>query len=239
MVDIEINGRVAKAEISVFDAIHAELLGEKELRAEKFMRNHGVDKFGNPVKKDKTPKDRKADKIRRIRKLYGDVFEDGRYWYWERGKEGQKKIPDKDAEILRNMKDAESDRIMREDYEDEQRQAYWDEIGYVPERVGKTTLQKAIDRLWNKLAEMRKPYEAKGYFCMTENYAEDRHAYELKLYPIAYYYTLWKMQDLQNWQEVLTNAKFGIDDGYDAEEREYIKNRAEKVLDEMQKGECY
>ena len=174
--------------VSVFDAIHAELLGEKELRAEKFMRNHGVDKFGNPVKKDKTPKDRKADKIRRIRKLYGDVFEDGRYWYWERGKEGQKKIPDKDAEILRNMKDAESDRIMREDYEDEQRQAYWDEIGYVPERVGKTTLTKVMNRTYRRMQKIANDFCEKNGYQWGELYAYDpkNHYYHVD-YPDEYY----------------------------------------------------
>lgn len=184
MVDIEINGRVAKAEISVFDAIHAEMLGEKELRAEKFRRTHDLCKKS----KDKTPADRKRDKKARMRKLYGDVFEDGRYWYWERGKEGQKKIPDKDAEILRNMKDAESDRIMREDYEDEQRQAYWDEIGYVPERVGKTTLSKVMNRTYARMQKIAHDFCEKNGYQWRECYAYDpkNHYYHVD-YPDEYY----------------------------------------------------
>ena len=45
----------------IYDAEFAELHAEKAIRAEKFRKTHG---------KDKTNKERKADKIRRIRKLY-------------------------------------------------------------------------------------------------------------------------------------------------------------------------
>lgn len=45
--------------VSVFDAIHAEILGEKISRREKFMRNHYIRNDGKPVKKDKRKSYRK------------------------------------------------------------------------------------------------------------------------------------------------------------------------------------
>ena len=174
--------------VSVFDAIHAEILGEKELRREKFMRTHGVDKFGNPVKKDKTNKDRKRNKLRRISKMYGFCFEDGKEWYWVCGAMGRKQNTELDAEIVTNLKIAERDRSLREDYEDEQRQAYWDEIGYVPERVGKTTLTKVMNRTYRRMQKIANDFCEKNGYQWGELYAYDpkNHYYHVD-YPDEYY----------------------------------------------------
>lgn len=45
--------------VSVFDAIHAEIMGEKISRREKFMRTHMVRNDGKPVRKDKRKSYRK------------------------------------------------------------------------------------------------------------------------------------------------------------------------------------
>lgn len=45
--------------VSVFDAIHAEILGEKVSRREKFMRNHYIRNDGKPIRKDKRKSYRK------------------------------------------------------------------------------------------------------------------------------------------------------------------------------------
>ena len=101
--------------VSVFDAMMAEILGEKELRAEKFRKTHDMRKKS----KDDTPADRKRNKIRRIRKMYGVCFEDGKDWYWENGKEGQKKSTEPDAEIFRNLKHDVRERSLRGDWDAE------------------------------------------------------------------------------------------------------------------------
>lgn len=53
MFDREVMGRVAKAEISVFDAMMAEIMGEKDARLRKYMRKHEVRNDGHPVRKEK------------------------------------------------------------------------------------------------------------------------------------------------------------------------------------------
>ena len=52
MFDRELEGRVARAEISVFDAMMAEIMGDKEIRLRKFLRKHEI-RHGKPVRKEK------------------------------------------------------------------------------------------------------------------------------------------------------------------------------------------
>lgn len=49
----ETMGRVALAEISVYDAMMQEIATDKEIRIRKFLRKHEVRSDGHPVKKDK------------------------------------------------------------------------------------------------------------------------------------------------------------------------------------------
>lgn len=53
MFDSEINGRVAVAEIAVYDGIIAEISAEKDARFRKYMRNHYVRNDGHAIRKDK------------------------------------------------------------------------------------------------------------------------------------------------------------------------------------------
>lgn len=131
------SGYIGKHEqnVSVYDAMMAEIHANKAIRAEKFRKTHG---------KDKTNKERKADKIRRIRKLYGECFEDGNNWYWERGRDGQKKSTEPDAEILRNLKVAELEKS-----------AYADMIPYAEHRVGFNAVQRIMYNADKRMREIR------------------------------------------------------------------------------------
>lgn len=53
MFDREINGRVAKLEIAVYDGMMAEFSADKLNRARKFERTHELRNDGHPVRKDK------------------------------------------------------------------------------------------------------------------------------------------------------------------------------------------
>ena len=53
MFDRELNGRVAKAELSVYDGMLAEIMGEKERRLRKYLRTHELRNNGQYVRKDK------------------------------------------------------------------------------------------------------------------------------------------------------------------------------------------
>ena len=130
-------GYIGKHEqnVSVYDAMMEEIHADKAIRAEKFRKTHG---------KDKTNKERKADRIRRIRKLYGECFEDGNDWYWERGRDGQKKSTEPDAEILRNLKDAELERS-----------AYAELMPDMEHHVGYNTVQRIMYNADKRMREIR------------------------------------------------------------------------------------
>lgn len=53
MFDRELNGRVAKAELSVYDGILAEIMGEKDARLRKYLRKHEIRNDGHHVRKEK------------------------------------------------------------------------------------------------------------------------------------------------------------------------------------------
>lgn len=54
MFDRELNGRVAKAELSVYDGMVAEIMGEKDARLRKYLRKHEIRiGDGHPVRKEK------------------------------------------------------------------------------------------------------------------------------------------------------------------------------------------
>ena len=187
-------GYIGKHEqTSVFDAMMQEIHADKELRREKYLRTHGVDKFGNPVKKDKTNKDRKRNKLRRISRMYGFCFEDGKDWYWVCGPMGKKQNTELDAEIVTNLKVAERDRSLRDDYEDELDEEYWEQIGYVPTRkVGYNTAERFMYNADKRMREIRAEI-AEKYCGNVETYDdsylviyEDGNGYQYP-YPDEYY----------------------------------------------------
>ena len=59
MFDRELNGRIAKQELSVYDGILAEIMGEKDARLQKYLRTHEVRNDGKPVRKEKRKSYRK------------------------------------------------------------------------------------------------------------------------------------------------------------------------------------
>ena len=146
-IPVRDSGYIGKHEknVSVYDAMMAEIHADKAIRAEKFRKTHDLCKKS----KDDTPAERKRNKLNRLRKMYGDVFEDGREWYYENGKTGSKKSTEKDADIIRNLREASAESDAIRDYITDP----------VERNVGTATLQQKIDR---KYAELQK---AKADFC--------------------------------------------------------------------------
>ena len=99
---------------SVYDAMMAEIMDERNAEKAK-VRNRRRENRKHPENKCT----RQKEKIRRIHRLYGLCFEDGYGWSWEY-KSGAKKHPEYEADIIRNMKSDEMDRIARADWELEQ-----------------------------------------------------------------------------------------------------------------------
>lgn len=155
--------RNTEKQASVYDAMMAELHGDKARRAEKFRKTHDKCKKS----KDDTPADRKRNKIRHMRKMYGRMWEDGKEWCWAYGREGRKQTTEPDADILINRKIAEMEKSARDDGTE----SYYREV-YPEHYVGTTTISGMIDRLLKRLNELRKPYEDAGYECFERYYYE-------------------------------------------------------------------
>ena len=134
-------GRHEIDKAKVYDAEFAELCGEKEIRAEKFRKTHDICKKS----KDDTPADRRRNKLYRLRKMYGDVWEDGREWYYENGKTGSKKSTEKDAEIFRNLRERSMENDARMDYITET----------VERKVGYNTVQRIMHNADKRMREIR------------------------------------------------------------------------------------
>ena len=209
----ETEGRVARVEISVYDAMLAEILGEKQIRIRKFERTHHVDNS----KKDKTKADRKRDKKIRMRKMYGlDAFEDTKYgktvFYWD-VKGGQKKFPEYEADILRNLKDAELEKS-----------AYAEMLGDQEHYVGWNAAERMMYRADKRMREIRaKVCEGRCDDTIVETYDDsymviyaDGMGYQHP-YPNDYY-----------WYKVTW-------EGYEYMIRKYGMEYANKYA----KGECY
>lgn len=199
--------RNTEKQVSVYDAMMAELHGDKARRAEKWRKTHDRCKKS----KDDTPADRKRNKMLRVRKMYGLVFEDGHNWYWEYGSTGSKQTTEPDAEIVRNLKYAEMEKS-----------AYAELLPDPEHYVGTTTIAGMIDRLWKRLTELRKPYEDAGYDCYVEYYYERDGVYRyLRYYNDEYrrtyddYEILCRLSDVRRAKKMRTLE-------YDAEDIEYF-----------------
>lgn len=180
----ESDGRMARREISVFDAMMAELSADKEIRAEKFRKTHDLCKKS----KDDTPADRKRNKLNRLRKMYGDIFEDGREWYYENGKTGSKKSTEKDAEIFRNLRERSVENDARRDYITDP----------VEHNVGKTTLQKQIDRKYAELQKIKTDFCEKNFLHPAgDDYAVTAQFGFVVFYPNEFYQKKWELQELE------------------------------------------
>lgn len=136
------SGYIGKHEqnVSVYDAMIEEIHADKAIRAEKFRKTHDLCKKS----KNDTPADRKRNKLNRLRKMYGDVWEDGREWYYENGKTGSKKSTEKDAEILRNLK-----------VKEQERSAYADMIPDAERHVGFNAVQRIMYNADKRMREIR------------------------------------------------------------------------------------
>jgi len=203
--------RNTEKQVSVYDAMMAELHGDKARRAEKWRKTHDRCKKS----KDDTPADRKRNKANRLRKVYGlNAFEDTKFgrtiFIWD-GKSGRKKFPEHEAEIFRNLKERSAEKA-----------AYAELLPDSEHYVGTTTIAKMIDRLWNRLTELRKPYEDAGYDCYVEYYYERDGVYRyLRYYNDEYrrtyddYEILCRLSDVRRAKKMRTLE-------YDAEDIEYF-----------------
>ena len=198
--------RNTEVQASLFDAMMAELHGDKARRAEKWRKTHDRCKKS----KDKTPADRRKDKINRMHRMYGLMFEDGKNWYWEYCPEGRKQTTDPDAEILINRKIAEMEKA-----------AYAELLPDREHIVGKTTISGMIAHLWKQMAELRKPYEDAGYDCFERYYYERDSVYRhMSYYNDKYYSILDDYKDLCRLWDVLRARKMHEVTEYDSEEEE-------------------
>ena len=214
--------RNTEKQVSVYDAMMAELHGDKARRAEKFRKTHDKCKKS----KDKTPADRRKDKINRMHRMYGLMFEDGKNWYWEYCPEGRKQTTDPDAEILINRKIAEMEK------------AAYAEL--VPDRehiVGKTTISGMIAHLWKQMAELRKPYEDAGYECFENYYYRYFNGYRFMMnYCTEYYDIQSDYEYLVRWADVLGARKMGrVFDECDEADAEYFCESGQRVFDRLMK----
>ena len=102
-------------------------------------------------------------------------------------------------------------------------------------------MSHAIKRYGKLLADIRKPLEDKGCFCATNYYADSWScSAEKHEYPQKYYDLLFRMQDIQAYQEVLMKEKLGQFTGICGPEMNslwYYAHEAINYLNTM-KGEC-
>lgn len=198
--------RNTTVQASVYDAMMAELHGDKARRAEKFRKTHDRCKKS----KDKTPADRRKDKINRMHRMYGLMFEDGKNWYWEYCPEGRKQTTDPDADIVINRKIAEMEKA-----------AYAELLPDREHIVGTTTLTSMIHRLWKQMVILRKPYEDKGYDCFEHFYYDRDGVYRYMRYYCDRYYTVQNDYDvLCTLRNILRARKMHEVTEYDSEEDE-------------------
>ena len=113
------NGRTARKEISLYDAMMAEMIDERNAEKAKVRNRRKADR-----KHPENKAERKKEKQNRMHRLYGLAYEDTKYgktvYFWGK-KEGQKKFPEYEAEIFRNMKERSAEQIAWKDYEIELR----------------------------------------------------------------------------------------------------------------------
>ena len=142
-----LDGRTARKELSLYDAMMAEIYAEKERRLRKFERTHHADNS----KKDETKVDRKRNKQNRMHRLYGLAYEDTKYgktvYFWDK-KEGQKKFPEYEAEIFRNLKERSAEKVDLADWELESSEIAEDEM------IARFNAElEEFDRKWREQAE--------------------------------------------------------------------------------------
>ena len=95
--------------------------------------------------------ERKKEKQNRMHRLYGLAYEDTKYgktvFFWDK-KEGQKKFPEYEAEIFRNLKERSAEQIARADWELEQDEIAEDEM------IARFNAElEEFDRKWREEAE--------------------------------------------------------------------------------------
>lgn len=104
--------------VSVYDAMMAEIMDDRNAEKARVRNRRHADR-----KHPENKAERKKGKQNRMHRLYGLAYEDTKYgktvYFWDK-KEGQKKFPEYEAEIFRNLKERSAEKIAREDWKLEQ-----------------------------------------------------------------------------------------------------------------------
>ena len=105
--------------VSVYDAMLAEIYAEHDGEKARVRNRRHADR-----KHPENKMERKKEKQNRMHRLYGLAYEDTKYgktvFFWDK-KEGQKKFPEYEAEIFKNLKERSAESVARADWELEQR----------------------------------------------------------------------------------------------------------------------
>ena len=210
---------------SLYDQMYEDLFGTKN-RMRKFERTHHADNS----KKDKTNKERKAEKFRRISKMYGFCFEDGKDFCWACGPMGRKKSTELDADIVINAKIAEREKS-----------AYVDLLGDPEHYVGKTTLTKRRDRIWRDMQKIANDFCNRNGYQWGEDYAYDpeNHFFHVD-YPDKFYNLRSDMlviESIMHDQYIKKVAKGTVEKSNPADIVEYIESHMEWAIAEYGKEE--
>ena len=139
-------GRHAKAEFSPetsgYDYLYAELCNERNAEKARVRDRRKADR-----KHPENKAERKKNEMRKIHRLYGCVWEDGFGWSWEY-KSGAKKVPEKEAEIFRNLKERSAEKVDLADWELESAEIAEDEM------IARFNAElEEFDRKWREEAE--------------------------------------------------------------------------------------
>lgn len=182
-----------------YDELIADFYAEHDAQKESVRNRRRADR-----KHPENKAERKKNKQNRMHRLYGLAYEDTKYgktvYYWDK-KEGQKKFPEYEAEILRNMKDAELEKSARA------------ELIPDPEHyVGKSTIAKRMKRAGERMQKIADDFCRQNGYVWGERWAYDPndHYYHVD-YPDEYYRARSEYIDLCNecderWEQKLINS---------------------------------
>lgn len=103
--------------VSVYDAMMAEIMDDRNAEKARVRNRRHADR-----KHPENKAERNKEKQNRMHRLYGLAYEDTKYgktvYFWDK-KEGQKKFPEYEAEIFRNLKERSAEQIARADWDTE------------------------------------------------------------------------------------------------------------------------
>ena len=168
-------GKHEKDKAVVYDEIMDEIVSDRNARLRKFEQTHYVRNDGKSIHKDK----RKANYSRKIR--YFDRDLDDRF-------------PNKGKSMymtIQKYRDDMAESVRRDDYDAEINPAG-------EHHVGKTTLQKQIDRKYAELQKIKTDFCEKNFLHPAgDDYAVTAQFGFVVFYPNEFYQKKWELQELE------------------------------------------